>query len=347
MSETQLEPVRVGLVGLGGHGRTICDAAEASGLIEVRAVYDTDTALAEEMGARFGCAVAPEYETLVLRDDLEAVVLVTPNSLHRRQSEAAFARGLHVFVEKPIANTVADGHAIIDAAARGGRRLMVGHNMRFGPAIERVKDVIAQGRIGEPVSVELHFSADNTHRMDPGAWRLQPDQCPLLPVMQLGIHGIDLIHFFLDTITEVYAFTRSVTTAPGVIDSVSASFRLGSGVVGTMVSNYCTQILFEYRIAGTLGSVRGTPHRFWFRANADTDGHGDGPVEELDFSERDRESYRRQLDVFAEAVRTDLPLHPDGWDGLRALAVVEALQRSSETGRPSEVPAFELPSPVE
>ncbi len=188
--------------------------------------------------------------------------------------------------------------------------------------------------MGEVVSFEIHFSAANTRHLAADAWRLRPDQCPLLPVMQLGIHGLDLIHFLLGPIDEVYAFARSVTTRPEVTDSVTAALRIGDGPIGTMVSSYCTQVLFEIRIAGTDGTLRMTPHYDWFRSTEATDGRGDGPAETADFRAYDIESYARQMEVFGEALLNRVAPESDGWSGLQALAVVEALQQSIQTHAP-------------
>lgn len=334
------DPVRIALVGLGGHGRTMQYAAETAANVQVVAVFDVVEAEAQAAAARFGCEAAPSYEALVQRDDLEAVALETPNHLHRPQAEAALAAGLHVCLAKPIANSVADGLAIVEAAEAAGRLLMIGHNMRLGRAARLARRAIDEGRLGKVVSVEAHFSADNTGRLAQDTWRFRPDRCPLLPIMQLGIHAIDLVHYLIGPIEDVYARAKSVTTAPGVIDSVAATFCTAEGVLGTMVSNYCTSVAFDYRIAGTEGTLRCTPHRYGFRRASDTDPQGDGPAETRDFTEHPLESHVREMEAFGEAVRTGLPPETDGWVGLQALAVVEALQCSAETGKPQRVPSF-------
>ncbi len=334
------EAVRVGLVGLGGHGRTIQTACAAAGNLAVAAVFDVAGDEARAAAVRFGCAEAPSFEALLARGDLDAVVLVTPNPLHRAQAEAVLAAGLHVFVEKPLANTVADGQAMIAAARAAGRILAVGHNLRFSRSAQWAAGVLAEGRLGEVVSVEIHFSADGAQRLAAGAWRLRPEACPLLPVMQLGIHALDLVHMLVGPIEEVFACARSVTTPPGVPDSVAATFRVAGGPMGTMVSNYCTPVAFEFRLAGTEATLRCTPQRAWFRTAAATDGRGDGPAEEHDWTAYDGESYVRQMQAFGEAVRRGTPPEADGLAGLQALAVVEALLRSSETGTPQRVPFF-------
>lgn len=330
--------MRVGLVGLGGHGETIQRAVEHAAALVVAAVYDPVETHAGAASRRFGCAVASSYEALLRRDDLDAVVLVTPNALHRRQVEAAIEAGRHVFVEKPIANTVADGRAMVEAAEAKGRVLIVGHNMRYGRAARQAHKMLNAGRLGKVVSIEIHFSSDTIRRLPSDAWRLQPDQCPLLPVMQLGIHAIDLAHYLLGPIVEVHAFAQSVTTSPGVIDSVVASLRMENGTLGTLVSHYCTQVTFAYRLAGTDGTLRCTPHRVWFRRNDDTDEHGDGAAETYDYAAH--ESYVLQMEAFGEAVRRRTPPETDGWTGLQAVAVVEALHRSTETGTPQLVRSF-------
>jgi len=324
--------VRVALVGVGGHGLTIRDAVRATPGLQVRGVYDPDEGAAQAAAGLFGCAVSASYEALLAREDLEAVVLVTPNALHRSQAEAAFRAGLDVFVDKPLANTVADGRAMVDAAEAAGRLLMVGHNMRRGRAARMVKQWLSDRRIGRLVSIDLHFSTDTAARLSPTSWRLQPDACPLLPVMQLGIHAIDLVHYWQGPVAAVQVFTASVTTPPEVVDSVAAAFRTHDGVLGTLVSNYCTPVVFSYRLAGTDGVITGTPHRCVLQPVRGLDARGEGEGEAHDFTAYDLEFYDRQMAAFDEAVRTRIPPETDGHAGLQALAVVEALHQAAETG---------------
>ena len=133
---------------------------------------------------------------------------------------------------------------IITRAEAKGRVLMVGHNMRHWHAARQAKAFIAQGKLGQIISTEIHFSADTGMRLPVDSWRLKPDHCPMLPVMQLAIHGFDLVHFLVGYIVETTAYARSFLTNSEVVDSVTASFRLEDGSLGTMTSNYCTPELF-------------------------------------------------------------------------------------------------------
>ena len=334
------DPVRIALVGLGNHGRTLQGAAEAAPNLDVVAVYDPDPAEAARAAERFGCPAVDAYEALLERDGLEAVSLCSPNFVHRAQAEAAFDAGLDVFVEKPIANTVADGLAMVEAAETAGRTLVVGHNMRFGAAVRWGHDLIVQGRLGQVVSVEVHFSSDTGLRLDASSWRLRPDQCPLLPMMQLGIHGVDLVHYLAGMVTEVSARARAVTTSGGVVDSVVAAYALDGGAHGTMVSNYCSPVHFGYRVAGTEGALWGTPTTLTFEPRAG------GAPEVHDASADGFASYTAQMVAFGEAVRGQRPAELHGRVGLQALAVIEAMAESAAAGRPVAVPSFATPTAV-
>jgi predicted dehydrogenase len=335
--EANKRKLKVGIVGLGGHGGNIQLSAQNSPAIEVVAVCDPNREVLDESVLRFGCDGYEDYGQLLARGGMDAVVLVTPNHLHRGQVEAAFESGLHVMVEKPIANTVEDGVAMVEAAARSDRTLYVGHNMRFSYVYDQLKAYVDGGQLGQIVTAEIHFSAANTRWMSKDAWRLKPSLCPMMPVMQLAIHGIDVVQSFLGPIVSVSAFSDSFTTPPGVTDSVTAAVRFSSGTMGTIVSNYCTQVAFDYRLAGTEGTVFSTAHRGWFRKTVDTDSHCEGPKEKFDFLAKHAASFLRQMDAFAAMVLDGTPAGASFADALRALAVVEALEESAQLGKSVQV----------
>ncbi|MFV1980143.1 MAG: Gfo/Idh/MocA family protein [Rhodothermia bacterium] len=339
--EAKNNSLRIGIVGLGGHGGSIQNSAQLSNRIEVVAVCDPNREVLDESVERFECDGYEDYNDMLARGGMGAVVLVTPNHLHRRQVEAAFDAGIQVMVEKPIANTVEDGVAMMEAARAHDRLLYVGHNMRFTRAFDQVKSYVDGGQLGKIITAEIHFSADNTRWMSKDAWRLQPELCPMMPVMQLGIHGIDVVQSFLGPIVSVSAYSDAFTTVPGVTDSVTAAVRFASGSMGTLVSNYCTQVAFDFRISGTEATVVSTPHKVWFRKAADTNSQCEGPKEEFDFLKFHAESFKRQMDAFAGMVLDGAPAEASNAatvaDALRALAVVEALEESATLGRSVDV----------
>ena len=337
-TSSQHAAVRLALVGAGGHGRTLQDAIADTDAAEMRTVFDVDQAALDEAANRFGVDPASSYEDVLRRDDLEAIVIATPNALHRRHTEAAFETGFHVLLEKPIADSVSDGRAIVEAAEDAGRLLMVGHDMRRSRVARRTKRALQEGVLGKVVSMEIHFSTDTAMHLNENSWRLESDGRSLLPMVQLGIHGVDLVQYFFEPMETVYAEARSITTPPRVMDSVAATFRTRDGIHGTMISNYCSKATFEYRISGTLATLQSSGHTLRIQKQQGAAEHGEETTRIEDYSDHTHESYARELKAFAQAVRGHAEIETDGWAGLQAIAVVEALQRSVETETSQAVP---------
>jgi predicted dehydrogenase len=337
-------PIRLGLVGVGGHGQTHQDAIARTEAACLDVVFDVDPDAVAAAARRFDCSVASSYDDLLARPDLDAVVLATPNSLHREQAEQAFAAGCDVLVEKPIATTVSDGRAVVDAADRAGRVLLVGHNMRLGRPARQTRQLLDDGDLGTPVSMEIHFSSPGTRALQADSWRLEPGQRDALPILQLGIHGIDLVHAFFGPIREVVARSRSVQAPDGVADAFVVLFRTESGIQGTLISNYCTQVTFTYRVTGTDATIESRAHRLSYRRTDDVTVHDEGPETTYDFSDDPTESYVRQMEAFVEAVRTRTIPENDGLTALQAMAVTEAIAASAQQGKPVSVRSV-LPDP--
>lgn len=332
--------VLIGLAGVGGHGRTLQKAAVEDANVRAVAVFDPNGKEARRAGEFLDAEIVSSFEALVGRSDLDAVVLASPNALHREQAEAAMKAGLDVLVEKPIAETVSDGLAMVELADQTRRILMVGHNMRYGAAVRRAYALIRNGRIGEIVSFEIHFSSDRGFELDSASWRLRPEAPPLLSMMQLGIHGVDLIHYLVGRIAGVAARARSVTTPPGVVDNVAAVMETASGVPGTLVSNYCSPVDFSFRIAGTNGTLHGTPLSMRFIPR------GEGDEEARDTSDYPLGSYIAQMVAFGDAVKDRGRPETDGRGGVQALAVVEAMAKSVESDGFVEVPLIDKNVPT-
>jgi predicted dehydrogenase len=338
MAEQTENRIKIGLAGLGGHGRTIRNAIDQSGCFEVVGVFDPNQEEAAAASSQFGCGIAPSFEALLDIEGIEGISLVTPNKLHLAEIEQATAKGLHIFVEKPITVTVDEAHKAVALSQASGKILMVGQNMRYGRTARLAKEYIESGKLGQLTSLEIHFSSPSLRFMPEGSWRFQT---VMLPMVQLGIHAIDLVHFWLGDVTNVSATARSLHTSEGIYDNIVAMFKLHDGLLGTMVSNYNTQVAFLLHLAGTEGSLRCTPHKLWFRRTDQTDGNGEGEAEEHDFTAFNAESYLRQMKAFAEAIRTNTQPETDVIAGFKALAVVEAMQESIQDGQWKKVRSYE------
>ena len=341
-SMTTSEKLRLGIVGLGGHGRTIQASIANCESIEVVSVCDTSASERQRSENAFGCFGTDSFDALLERGGLDAIAINTPNHLHLEQVSKALEAGLHVLVEKPIANSMADGLAMVELAEKKGRLLMVGHHMRYNRASRKVKELIDSGECGSIVTMEMHFSANNTPNIPADAWRLQPEYCPLLPVTQLGIHGVDLVHYFMSRVSDVFAAARSVTVKSPIVDSVTAVMSTEDGPLVTLTCNYCTPVLFECRFAMTRKNIVFTPHSVAVSPVNGMEGD-DSEWESFDFRDDRRDGYDSEVCHFADAVLNGAKLETDGRVGLQALAVDECMRNSIAKEARVSVPDFVSP----
>ena len=156
--------LRVGAVGCGARGRHILQRMHATGRVRVTALYDPAAGAAgrvrEELGA--DAALVGGYREVVERDDVDLVVVASPDHAHTEPAVAAFEHGKHVFCEKPMATTVADCQAIWDAARAADRHLFVGFVLRYAPFYLGIKERIDRGDLGQVVSIEANENLSAT-----------------------------------------------------------------------------------------------------------------------------------------------------------------------------------------
>ncbi|MEA2530358.1 MAG: hypothetical protein QOG89_2002, partial [Thermomicrobiales bacterium] len=147
-----MRPLRVGVIGAGTIALSahLPAIARLKGRVELVAIADVRAEVAEQAAARYGAEAAyGDYRQLLDRTDIDLVDICTPEFLHAEQTIAAAAAGKHVLCEKPMAATVAEADAMLDACRRAGVRLMIAHSRRFTPRYQRIRTAIDRGDVGE------------------------------------------------------------------------------------------------------------------------------------------------------------------------------------------------------
>ena len=319
--------VSVGLVGVANHGATILQAILASGNLELVTCFDKDLDASKNVSQKTGCKVADSYESLVADRQIQAVALVTPNHLHAEQLRKAVAAGKHIFVEKPISNTIPEAREMIALAKKGNRVMLVGHNTRRRRVFRRTKELLQQNAIGKIVAVEGNLS--RPAGLEPGLppWKADPKKCPLLPMTQLGIHLVDTTTYLLGSVRSVSCVATNIAMMGNVYDSTAAVLQLESGIPFTLSSYYVSPDAYFLRIYGTGGLI--VCHPTHLRVELIN------PVKAFDedFKQEGMESYVLQMQEFGDCVLHNKQPETGGEEGLHALAVIEAMSQSVATGR--------------
>lgn len=212
--------LNVGIIGFGEHGHFLTQACRRVSGVEVRSIFRRDLAAAEEAAARLGVIAARSAEEMLADPAIDAVMVASPAGSHRAYCEQALLAGKHVLVEKPLADTLEDGQAIVSAAQRSDRILMVNHCERFNPAFIDAKRVVQDGRIGELRA--LYSTRLSPLHLNNPTWKLG--------VMDTAVHNLDLACWLMEAApVRVSARAARVHPESGIDDCVWISMEFPGG----------------------------------------------------------------------------------------------------------------------
>jgi predicted dehydrogenase len=171
--------MKVAVAGLGWWGKQIIRCLDQSEKFEV--LYGVDPKPPADVAAfakEFGVKVVPDLKTVLSDGAVDGVILATPHSLHEEQILAVVGAGKNVFCEKPLTMTAAGAERALEACAKAGKVLGIGHERRWEPAFEEVARLVKAGTLGKLLHVDANFSHDLFRRMDQSNWRLDPAHAP-------------------------------------------------------------------------------------------------------------------------------------------------------------------------
>jgi predicted dehydrogenase len=251
--------IRAAIVGLGRWGRALVnavtgpsEAAHPSGLHFVSAVTRT-RAGAEAFCREKNIALVDSYDDVLRDPDIDAVVLATPHSQHQAQAQAAIAARKHVFVEKPLTLDLPSARAVADAAHRSGLILAVGFTRRFHLSIGELRARLADGRLGDVVSLVAQHTTSTAQFIAPDNWRATADEAPGGALTAVGVHALDHMIEFAGRVRDVRAVTARYYPAGGSDDTTTVMLRFASGATGLLFCSVATATNFSFAAYGTKG----------------------------------------------------------------------------------------------
>lgn len=339
--------INTAIVGLGWWGKTLVEAV--SGVSEdirfVAGVTRTSSDEAKEFCNEHDMDLRQSYEDVIADPNIDAVVLVTPNSVHAAQTIAAAKHGKHVFCEKPFALTKADATAAVEACDKAGVTLAVGYNRRFHPEITKLRDLINSGELGTILHCEATMTFPNGLFLKPDAWRASKDETPCGGLTPMGVHAIDGFIDLCGEIDQVYAQSFRRVVEVDSDDTTSILFRMKDGMSGYLATMTATGGGFNFQVYGSKGFVKlegmthvaGAPseeRRFKLFGNC-TYKPIKGPAETWQAASFD--VARAALDSFARAARGGEPYIIPTSEIVHGVAVTEAIVNSAASGTTQKV----------
>ena len=325
-----MNDVAVGVVGLGYWGPNLARNFDKLPDTELRWICDAS----EESRARWApqfprARVSAELDDLLADDGLDAIAIATPVPHHADLAERVLSAGKHCFVEKPLAQSVADAERVVDAANSSGKVLMVGHLLEYHPGVRKLKDLAASGELGD-----IRYIYGN--RLNLG--KLRPDENAL---WSLGAHDVSvLLYLAEEEPSDLHAFGESYMRPP-IEDVVFCYLRFPSGLMAHLHLSWLDPhkerrftIVGSQRMA-TFDDMELEQKLVIYDKGFDEDysSYGEYIARSGDvWSPRvsNEEPLRIECRHFAECVRDGKQPVSDGASGLRVVRVLEGLQRSLE-----------------
>jgi predicted dehydrogenase len=316
---------------MGWWSDVLADAMKRSSELEIVSCYTRSEEKRQAFAKKYGCAAAGSYDALLADKSVSAIINTTPNNVHLETTRAAAQAGKHVFLDKPIANTVADGKAITEACRKAGVVLALGYQRRKESHFRWVKKQIDAGVFGRLVNAEANISRDRLGKIDLSSWRYTAEGMPGGVMLQIGIHYSDVLEYLMGPVVAVSGRLAQLVLPGDNPDVASLVMEHESGALSTLNASYASAS--EYycmNIYGKEASAYYDLHqglRFLKR--------GIERSEPVEVGKND--PIREELEEFAAAVRGQGRPEMDGAASTRSLAVLRAGIQSAREGRRVEV----------
>lgn len=348
-----MNKVRIAVVGAGLIGRRHIEEILKSRVATLSAVVDT-TSAAAEAAREAGVPLYSSLAELLARARPDGIVLATPNQLHVEQGLECIRAGVPTLIEKPVADTLAEGLRLCAAAERANVRLLIGHHRIHSPILHQACEVIGSGLLGTVVGVigsAVFYKPDDY--FDAAPWRRQPGGGPILINM---IHEVGNLRRMVGEITAVQAFASNATRGHPVEDTVAINLRFANGALGTfLVSDTaaCARSWEQtsrenlsypaypdedcYTIIGTSGSLAVPTMRIkYYERPEDRSWWKPFRTRVVEIARTD--PLAAQIEHFAAVVRGEAEPLVTCRDGLQNLRVTDAIAEAARTGRIVETP---------
>jgi predicted dehydrogenase len=323
--------MNVACLGMGWWSDVLADAIRRSGKLRIVACFSRSPEKRQAFAKKYGCHAAGSYEEILQDPKIEAIVNTTPNPVHRETTVAAAKAGKHVFLDKPIANTIDDARAITEACQKAKVVLALGYQRRRESHFRFIRERIREGAFGTLVNAEANISRDRLGKIDLSSWRYTAEGMPGGVMLQIGIHYTDVLEYLIGPVKAVSGrFVRLVLPGDNP-DVASLVLEHENGALSTLNASYASAS--EYYLMNIYGK----------EASAYYDLHqglrllkrGGSSSEPVPCKKND--PIVEELEEFARAVRGDGEPEMDGERSTKSLAVLLAGIRSAKEGRRVEV----------
>ena len=330
--------MKVAVIGVGSMGRNHARVYSELPEAELIAVADADATMAEATARKHGVRAYTDYCAMLDKEKPDAVSISVPTAMHEKVGMEVLDFGAHVLIEKPIAATLEEGQRLMAKAQAVKKQLMIGHVVRFNPAIQALKQKLDSGELGRIFQIFCR-------RAGPFPLRIRD----VGVIVDLAPHDVDIMRYLAgaDPIRVYAEVERQIHTDHE--DLMWATLRFQGGLVGGLELNWLTPTkIRETFVLGERGlfKVDDLTQDLYFFENAQVNdvswtalqnlrGVSEGSMTRFAISRF--EPLKAELQAFLKAVRDEIPVPVSGADGLSALKISLALIQSGREHKVVEI----------
>jgi len=325
------EPLRVACIGMGWWSDVLADAVKRSDKLKIVSCFSRSEDKRQAFAKKYGCAAAPSYEAILKDAGVEAIINTTPNNVHLETTRQAAQAGKHVFLDKPIANSVSDGRKITGICRSAGVVLALGYQRRRESQFRWIKQQIDAGLFGKLVNAEANISRDRLGQFDLSSWRYTAAGMPGGVMLQIGVHYADVLDYLIGPIKAVSGRFAQLVLPGDNPDVASMVLEHENGALSTLNASYASAS--EYYLMNIYGKT----------ATAYYDLHHGlsllkrGEKQPVVVPCAKNDTFVEELEEFAAAVRGGSPPEVGGDYATISLAVIRAGILSAREARRVEV----------
>ena len=324
-------PVRVASLGMGWWSDVLADAAGRTPDIEIVKCFTRSEDKRNAFAEKYNCQAMASYGEILADDSIQGIINTTPNPVHLETTRAAAEAGKHVFLDKPIANTISDAKAITQIVKDCGTILSVGYQRRRESHFQWIRDRIAEGKFGKMVQAEANISRDREGKFDLTSWRYTAAGMPGGVMLQIGVHYVDVLETILGQVLSVSGMTSQLVLPGDNPDVAGLLMKHDSGAVSTLSAGYASAS--EYYLMNIYGKEM-TAYYDLHNGLRTLKRHSD---EVVPVTCEKNDAIAEELEEFAACIRDGAKPTVDGQRATESLAVILAGITSAKEGRTVDV----------
>ena len=340
-----MKKINISIVGTGLMGLQHIKAISKSKKANLHSIVDISDN-AKKLSNKHKIPLYSDVSSLLKSNQLDAVIVATPNQLHEKHTISFLKKKIPVLLEKPISDNIKSAKKIIISSKKNKTPLLIGYHRRHNAIVSKVKTIIRSGKLGNIVSANVLCWLYKHKEYFKESWRITRGGGPLGINL---VHDIDMICYLLGSIRYVQAFTTNRTRKYKVEDTATVSLIFESGALctlnisDTIVAPWSYELTAgenpaypvtnqsAYMIGGTKGSIQFPNLKYWFYKKERS--WWNKIFLKSDINKKDDNTLVNQIDHFSDVVLKKVKPKVNGNDGLNSLKIFAAITKSAKTGK--------------